>query len=262
MSTAALFVLALLAQAPAPPPSRPPLPDNNITKTNAQALLREGTVLYGRGEYARALEKFQSAYRVYPSPKLLFNIGEANRQLGRPVDALDAFERFLSEAADASPQSRAEAQESVADLKARLARISIDTGAAGAEVAIDGAHAGMTPLATPIWVVPGHHRVAVTRADMIPFLKEVAVGAGDARTLAVDLVPIDPSAPRPPLAASLAPAPSASSGGSKPITRRWGFWAVIGAVAVLGTVALVASSSSSPSHQTDVPASTLGAQSF
>jgi tetratricopeptide (TPR) repeat protein len=257
MSTAALLLLALLAQAPAK--ASPPLPDRSIAKADAQALLREGTMLYGRGDYAAALEKFKAAYSVYPRPKLLFNIGEANRRLAHPVEALDAFERFLADAKDASAQSRGEAQESVAELKARLARISINTAAAGAEVAVDGTRAGTTPLPRSIWVAPGRHQVTVTRADTLPFLKEVTVAAGDARALAVDLLPIDGSAPPAAIATTGAPSESA-----KPITKRWAFWAVVGAAAVLGTVAIIASSSSSssPAHQTVVPDTTLGAQPF
>ena len=54
-------------------------------KARAQALLSEGTAAYGRGDYATALDKFTAAYRIFPSPKLWFNIGQANRDLGRPV---------------------------------------------------------------------------------------------------------------------------------------------------------------------------------
>jgi len=49
--------------------------DDPQAKAQAQALLSEGTRLYGEGDVAGALEKFQAAYAAFPSPKLMFNIG-------------------------------------------------------------------------------------------------------------------------------------------------------------------------------------------
>jgi tetratricopeptide (TPR) repeat protein len=75
-------------------------------------LLSQGSKLYHQGDLAGALEKFEAAYVAFPSPKLMFNIGQANRDLGRPVEAVEAFQRFLAEATDASPETMAEARNS------------------------------------------------------------------------------------------------------------------------------------------------------
>src|SRR6266550_719215 len=88
------------APAPAPAPA-----GDGQAKARAQALLSEGTAAYGRGDYAAALDKFTAAYRIFPSPKLWFNIGQANRDLGRPVEAVAAFDRFLRNAGDAPPET-------------------------------------------------------------------------------------------------------------------------------------------------------------
>jgi hypothetical protein len=66
----------------APPAARGA--DDSQAKARAQALLSEGTAAYGRGDYATALDKFTAAYRIFPSPKLWFNIGQANRATPRP----------------------------------------------------------------------------------------------------------------------------------------------------------------------------------
>ena len=68
-------------------------------------MLTEGSALYEKGDYAGALEKFNAAYAAYPSPKLMFNIGQADRDLSRPVEALEAFEKFLASDTDASPET-------------------------------------------------------------------------------------------------------------------------------------------------------------
>ena len=62
-------------------------------KSAAQVRLDEGTRSFEAGDYATALRKFEDAYRIFPSPKLWFNIGSSQRLLSRPVEALHAFER-------------------------------------------------------------------------------------------------------------------------------------------------------------------------
>ena len=97
MSATSIVLLALLAQASSPS-------GGAQDKAKAKGLLSEGSAIYKKGDYAGALEKFEAAYAAYRSPKLWFNIGQANRDLGRPVEALDAFEKFLSLTPDASPE--------------------------------------------------------------------------------------------------------------------------------------------------------------
>ena len=103
MHATSLLLFALLAQASDPATSAQ-------AKSRAQVLLTEGSALYERGEFAEALEKFKEAYATFDSPKLLFNIGQANRDLGRPAEAVDAFEHFLVAARDAAPETIADAK--------------------------------------------------------------------------------------------------------------------------------------------------------
>jgi len=73
-------------------------------KPRLRSCWARATKLYQQGDVGGALEKFNAAYAAYPSPKLMFNIGQANRDLSRPVEAIEAFQRFLAEATDASPR--------------------------------------------------------------------------------------------------------------------------------------------------------------
>ncbi len=174
--TAIVPLVLLLAQAAVPPAA------DALAKSTAQVLLKEGTALYERGDFAGALTKFEAAYGVYPSPKLLFNIGQADRYLGRPVDALEAFERFLALTADAAPDILAEAHQSVADLKTKLGQIEVECSGSGAEVVVDGKTVGASPLAQPIWVTPGRHQIVIHREGYVPAMVNVA--AGETQTIA------------------------------------------------------------------------------
>lgn len=184
-----LALLSLLAQ-------ETPATASRRAKSAAQAMLKQGTSLYARGEYADALESFQKAYDLYPSPKLLFNIGRANNELRRPVEAIVAFETFLAQGSDAPAGMLAEATKTVADLSSKLARLSIECPMAGAEVALDGRSLGTAPIAGPIWVVPGSHQVTATHDGATPTVKTLTLAADMAETVVIEpLVLKKPSPP-------------------------------------------------------------------
>ena len=160
----ALLVCAAIETAHAQEVVVEPPANDAQAKAHAQGLLSEGTAAYGRGDYATALDKFTAAYEIFPSPKLWFNIGQANRDLGRPVEAVAAFDRFLRNAGDAPPETLAEARRSTAELKTKLGQIQVTCATDGAEITVDGKQVGSTPLGEMVWTTPGRHQVAVQHA--------------------------------------------------------------------------------------------------
>ena len=182
MCATSLVLLMVLAQ------TSPPASDLEA-KAQAQALLGQGTKLYEEGDVAGALEKFQAAYAAYASPKLMFNIAQANRDLGRPVEALEAFGKFLAGAPDASSDKLADARRSVAQLQKKLGRIQVDCDTVGAEVSVDNKIAGLAPL-DPIWTTPGLHQVTASHAGAVTAFAEADVKAGSVSTVAMRLRPL------------------------------------------------------------------------
>ena len=167
MSPALPILIAILAQAPASPPA------TGHDKARAQLLLNEGADLYDRGNFTEALGRFQSAYAAFPSPKLWFNIGQAERDLGRHVEAMQAFEHFLTEARDAPAGTLGEAHRSVNELRLKLGHITISCATHGALVSVDGTRVGTTPLPAPLWLNPGTHQIGVGRYDLVPSVQRV-----------------------------------------------------------------------------------------
>lgn len=186
MCTTTLVLLSVLAQLST-------TTADPQAKARAQGLLTAGSALYEKGDYAGALEKFNAAYDAYPSPKLLFNIGQADRDLSRPVEALDAFEKFLAAETDASPETTADAHKSVAELQGKLGQIRIACATTGAEVSVDGKSIGRTPLPELIWATPGHHQVTASHASAALALESVDVTAGSVLVVTLRL---HPGAPR------------------------------------------------------------------
>jgi tetratricopeptide (TPR) repeat protein len=239
MTAAAFVLLATLAQAPPLPPADSP------AKTQAQALLSEGTALYARGDYTAALAKFEAAYSVYPSPKLQFNIAQADRALGRPVEAVEAFESFLAQVPDASLDLRSEASQAVAELRAKLGRLNIQCPTRDAAVAIDGKVVGITPFARPIWVSPGRHQVAIRHAGYSPIT--VTAVAGETQTIVVEvtrpLLSVPEVATGSPSTAPVAVSETGASIGRHQdwwSRQRWYFWAAAGGAVAFGAGAIAA----------------------
>lgn len=246
----ALAVAAPLLAQPAPPGTstggHPP-----ADKERARALLAEGVAHFTEREWEQALEKFWGAYRAFPSPKLLINIGAAYLELDRPVDALEAYERFLG-AKDAPPELFADARAGADRAAAQVGQIEFDAPQ-GTDVTIDGLPAGKTPVGR-VRVKAGFHRVrfvvpARGELDVVAEVKgrEVAVvrPPEEAPPPPVPVVvppPAPVATPPPPAAAPPAvvetrPAPPPAEP-ARPFYSRWWFWTGVAAVAG-GAVAAV-----------------------
>lgn len=248
MTSISLVLLALLAQSSSPA-------SNLQDKAKAKGLLSEGSALYKKGDYASALAKFEAAYAAYPSPKLWFNIGQANRDLGRPVEAVDAFEKFLTLAADASPDTNEAARSSVTELRKELGQLRIECETPDAEISIDGKSVGRTPLPKAILVTPGRHQVTAVHTGTASAVESTEVGAGGIRTVVVLLVsnlpppptPLPPPTPAvasstpPALDLSKKPEPTRPDGPTtaQPFYKTWWFWTGASAVVVAGTVSAI-----------------------
>ena len=237
MFAASLALLAIVAQTS-------PLTADPQAKAQAQTLLGQGTKLYEQGDVAGALEKFDAAYAAYASPKLMFNIGQCNRDLSRPVEALEAFEKFLESAADSSPDMIADARKSVAQLQKKLGRIQVNCETAGAEVSVDGKCVGLAPLPDPMWATPGLHQVTAKHASAAPAIEDVDVTAGSVSTVTVRLapvaVPVAVSAPKaaPDFDLQATSRPSGASEGWW-LGRKW-TWVAAGSTVLLAAGAVTA----------------------
>jgi hypothetical protein len=89
---------------------------DDAAKTASRALLRQGNERLDKEKFDQALEKFEQAYARFPSPKILFSMGQALRGLKRNADALRAFLHFVDETGEIAEEIRKEAQTNIAEL--------------------------------------------------------------------------------------------------------------------------------------------------
>jgi tetratricopeptide (TPR) repeat protein len=70
-------------------------------KAKARQAFESATRHYDLTEYREALTAFKEAYRNYPDPSFLFNIGQCHRQLGEKEQAIKFFRNYLSKVPNA-----------------------------------------------------------------------------------------------------------------------------------------------------------------
>lgn len=174
--------------APSPAPATEAAPPSPEVLLEAKQRFDRGFELYEEGEYPLALIEFNRAYELVPNYRVLYNIGQVCIQLGQYANARRALEEYLQKGGDAlAPERRAAVNKDLEMLRHRTAYLTIDANLEGAEVLVDEAMIGKTPLGPALLVDAGVHRVTVRRVGYLPRTSTVTLAGGDEQTLSVVL---------------------------------------------------------------------------
>lgn len=153
----------------------------------------QAIALVEEGSFAEALAEFEKAYSLRPNVTVLFNIAMTHAALGHAVEAVDVLEKYLLDGGNSIPQPRREkALAELARQKSRIALLEFDIQPAGAEVRVDGNRAGNAPLALPVRVGLGVHKISVSREGYVPQERTVRVASDERVRVDVSLEPIKP----------------------------------------------------------------------
>src|ERR1022692_9795 len=209
------FSLVILFAAPG---GRFALAAEGAPKGAAREHFQKGLAAFADQRFAEAAEEFDAAYKLSPAFKLLYNIGLVDVALGRSVEAVDAFDRYLKQGASAIPvDRRREVSEEIAKQLARIGTVSIRTFPEGAEIRIDGVLIGQTPLPKPVRVNAGRHAVEAILAGHSAQAREIEISgkAENAIEMTLDAIPAPaPSGPAIPVEpTSPVPVPPGPSSG-------------------------------------------------
>jgi hypothetical protein len=193
------------------------------SRNEAVKHFKRGLELADHGEYQPALDEFERAYELSPDFDVLYNIGLVDVELGRPRKAIDAFKRYLAEGGErVPPKDRAEVEARIARLESSFAELTITTDPSGAQVTVDGAELGSTPLAAPVKVAAGTHVVSASRNGAATETRVVKLTEGQKETVSIalpDLPAPSPEVPYHVAAGAAASADTASGAESKPAPR-------------------------------------------
>jgi hypothetical protein len=241
-SRAGAALLALVFMASSVPA---PAADPSSAESVAQAIVRfkRGQELYAERNYSAALIEFKKAYELAPNYRVLYNIGQVCFQVQDYVCALQSFERYLSSGgAEIADQRRQDVQKELAGLQQRVGFLELQSNVDGAEVSVDDALMGTTPLTGPIALSVGRRRIAVVKSGYTPFSRTVDIGGQDTARLQAKLDALAvaaPSAVVPSATVSIPPrpiVPVAPVSQGKMTTLSWVGFGLGGAMVVGGVV--------------------------
>jgi PEGA domain len=172
----------------------------------ADAMISRGLELRREGKSLEALEMFQRAHAIAPSPRTFGQLGLVESAVDHWADA----EEHLT-AALGSPQdpwvhkNHAPLEQALTLVKTHVGQIAL-TGPAGATVLVSGKNVGALPLPAPVRVTEGSAIVTAAEPGFKPFMMSVPVEPGKETQLRIALEPVDVAAPAP-VAASESSAP-------------------------------------------------------
>lgn len=152
----------------------------------AKIAFNEAVEHFNSERYAEADEAFRQAYRLKPSWKLLYNIGQCEAALKRYGRAYEAFESYLLKGGDDVPSDR---QESVRQELSRLRDLSGELEVLGpdrAKVLVDDIERGTTPLPGRIRVAGGLHQIQVIPGEETLLAREIKMSGRGLLTLEIE----------------------------------------------------------------------------
>jgi hypothetical protein len=205
MRTALVLLAALLpaaASAQVPPSTTAQGPVAAGALETARGLTAQAVKLYDAGDFALALELFEKADALFPTPQYRVYAARAYAKLGRLRRAIARYDEAIQMPLPAgAPPSFVEAQKTAAEERAgtlkRVPILRIDvTGAPPAEVTVDGepvSPAGSLRLELD----PGRHRIAARAPGTVDFSQIVELREGESSSVLVALQAQDLAPTRP-----------------------------------------------------------------
>lgn len=176
-------MLGLVAAAPRV------LAQDEATKLQAREQFNQGISQYEASQYEAALESFQEAYRLSPHPLVRVNMANCYDRLGKPVEALFHFERFLSETeGDRSRAAqRTEVESALRRLKRSVGELNLRVIPDGSMVRVDETEERRSPIVEPIVLAAGDHVIVVTRPGFATTERRVQIRGGQIENVNITL---------------------------------------------------------------------------
>lgn len=188
----------------------------------AKAHFRTGELNYDRGDFPDAAKEFEEAYRLSARSELLYNMGKSYDGAGDMRGALIAYRHFL-DTVQTSPD-RPFVEKRAQELDGLIARLTLTSSVAGANVVLDGAKIGVTPLPpTPIELNPGEHSIEIGAEGYATFRRHVTLARSQQETIDANLISL----------VRVIRVPEKQL----PVYKRWYLWTPIGLAVIGGIVA-------------------------
>jgi hypothetical protein len=171
--------------------SQPALGQEAATgKAEARLRFQEGLILAQRGELTAAIQAFEAAYATRPHYSVLYNIAQAQAALGRSVEAVSTFERYLGEGGgQISDARRAEVQAAIDASRKSIGKLKLTLTASArnrTRVWLDGVELESKQLEEPLTLSAGKHQLLYSSGAGYPVTEEIAVLGAESTEVRID----------------------------------------------------------------------------
>jgi hypothetical protein len=187
LGLSALLVCRALAAQPLAGPTEGQA--TNDANSEARAHFEAGLTAVRQGELVEALREFEAAYAALPNYSVLFNIGQAQAALGRSVQAVSSFERYLEQGGSQLSESRRREVEQLVAQNRKLTgalRLNVHSPAT-VRIWLNGELLSLTEIAEPRAMTVGAHTLLYSHGEGFP--TELAVRVEPERTTVVEITP-------------------------------------------------------------------------
>lgn len=164
-----------------------------FAQVDAKAEFNDAQKLFDAGRQADALPHFRKAFAASNSPNARLMIARCLVALGKTAEAYEEMATTTREAAaraDTDPKyarTRDAAAAEMAVLERRIGKlvVALAEPGAGATVTLDGAPLAAERLGVPVAVQPGTLTIEARHAGDAPVRREITIGAGETKTVAI-----------------------------------------------------------------------------
>ncbi len=163
---------------------------------HADKLFVEGTNAFEQRQYAEAYRSLRAAWDLAPSYRTAAELGQVELQIAAYRDAATHLAYCLRHLpADVEPTAREHIEQGLAEAREHTAALRIRVTVEDADVTVDGASVGRSPLEGVVFVEPGAHELAATRLGYVETSQTVQAPVRAALDVTLNLVPSSPSSP-------------------------------------------------------------------
>ncbi len=194
-------------------------------RERSRAAFRRGVTQAESGDYASARDSFLEAYKLFPHPSILLNLGIARAHTGQWVEAEQDLVHFLADDGGARPDELGSARAELAQTRQHIGTFRLRVSPDGARATLDARPIALLPGSfVDVRTTRGTHALRVDADGYAPYAKKLDVAGEKGPDVDVALRP-----------AGETPAAPAQPGEG----RRIGGWFLVagaGVAAVVGTV--------------------------
>ncbi len=172
-----------------------PAQDLTYSESTTKAQRDQGRKLFKKGNQAfeqravdNAYKYYKAAYKLWPHPRVLFNIAVSLGFLSRPLESARTFRKVLRYGPEPITKHRyKQASERYIELMGQLTNLIVTCTDAGAKLFIDGKPIGSGPMKKKVTLGPGTHMVTASLAGKVPYSAQVRLEPGELKSINVAL---------------------------------------------------------------------------